>query len=160
LENFSSTQITIIFILLSIVLFFLGIYLGILISKLKSQKRQMNEIKQVQLQARKEREQFIKNSIIIISRATVQDQCELSEACIRIKKLLENYPELESKTEYSVIQQMYQDLSSFDYLEARSQLSSQEKYGQDKKRFKVEDTYRSEMLKSLNLLIQHFEANQ
>lgn len=158
MEKFTLTHITFIFIFLTLVVFGLGIYLGMLLTKLKQQKKQAEQLKKVYEFNIKERELFLKDSILTISKATVQDQCELSEACIRLKKLLENYPEVEKKDEFAIIQKMYRDLNGFAYLEERDKLTSKEKFAQDKQRYKIEKDYKEEMYKSLNLLIDHFSA--
>lgn len=160
MEKISATHITIIFIFLTLVVFALGIYLGMLLAKLRQQSIQTAQMKKLFEFNLKEREQYLKDSIITIARASVNEQCELSEACIRLKKLLENYPELESKEEFLIITQMYNDLSEFAYLEERDKLTTKQRFEQDKKRYKLEDKYRPEMVKSLNLLLAHFAMKQ
>lgn len=148
----------IIFILLAIIVIGLGIYLGILLSKIKQQKIKEKAMQVKLLAMASERELFLKDSIITISRAAVQNQCELSEACIRVYELLKNYPELGAHEEYSVIGDMYDALSEFPYLAEREKLSKQERFVQDTKRFQVEEKFRSDVVKSLDLLITHFNA--
>lgn len=160
MEKLTPTYIVILFIFLTLVVFGLGIYLGMLLAKLKQQNIQTQQMKKVLELNLKEREQFLKDSILIIARASINQQCELSEACIRLWKLLENYPEVANKPEYAIIERMYQDLQEFAYLEDRDKLTAKERFDQDKKRFKVEDKYRSEMVKSLNLLIAQFSVEQ
>jgi hypothetical protein len=118
-------------------------------------KQQINEKKQLKKTA--EREVFLKDSIIIICRATVQKQCELSEACIRLKKLLENYPSIAQESEFLPIQEMYTEIEQFPYLESRNSLTKQERYKQDNARFKIEEAYTAKMHNSLNLLLERFE---
>ena len=159
MENLISNNAVIIYVVLTIVVFGLGIYLGIMLSKLKIQKAQSLETVQKEKERLAKRDEFIRSSIVSLSRAAVQGQCELSEACIRVKKLLENYPRVEQMDEFGVIQKMYRDLSEFDYLEARSQLTKQERFKQDNKRFRVEDDYREIITESFNSLIKHFTAH-
>jgi hypothetical protein len=148
----------IILILLALIVLGLGIYLGVLLGKIKQQKIKENQMQDKLLSLASEREVFLKDSIITISRAAVQNQCELSEACIRVYELLKNYPELGAHEEYSVIRHMYEALSDFPYLAERQKLSKQERFVQDTKRFQVEEKFRSEVVKSLDLLILHFNA--
>jgi hypothetical protein len=147
-----------VFTILSLTVLALGIYLGVLFGKIKQQKLKESKMQEKLLSLAAEREVFLKDSIVTISRAAVQNQCELSEACIRVYELLKNYPELKMHKEYSIIGEMFEQLSEFPYLAEREKLSKQDKFVQDSKRFQVEEKYRSEMHKSLNLLIHHFNG--
>lgn len=149
-----------IFILLGLVTLFLGVYLGVLISRLKAQKRKQENSEQKVQEILVERDTHLRESIITISRAAVQNQCELSEACIRVKKLLENYPDIALQSEFEIISRMFNELREFDYLEARKAISKQERFNQDKKRFMVEDKFRDPMLKALTKLIEVFEKRR
>jgi hypothetical protein len=146
---------------LGVVTFLLSIYLGMIIVKVRNLKnarllkQQLNERKKEKELAK--RDAFLKESIITICRATVQKQCELSEACIRVKKLLENYPDIAAQKEFEVIQEMYTAIEEFPFLEARSALSKQERFVQDNKRFKIEEDFSEKMYNSLNLLLTKFE---
>lgn len=155
-----TTSNILIFIALGITTLFLGIYLGFVLSKLKSQKRTQKESEKKIQAALIERDTHLRESIITISRAAVQNQCELSEACIRVKKLLENYPTIASKSEFEIISRMYGEMSEFDYLEARNAITKQERFDQDKKRFMVEDKFRDPMLKALTKIIIVFEKRR
>ena len=149
---------SIILLILGLITLGLGVYLGVLVSRLKSQANKRRQSEDQLRELAKERQSHLIESIITISRAAVQDQCELSEACIRLKKLLENYPTIAEKSEFEIISRMYVELKDFDYLEARKKLSKQEKFNQDKRRFMVEDKFRDPMLKSMALLITTFEG--
>ncbi len=146
--------------LLGLVTLSLGIYLGLLFAKLKAQKKSQKDSEHRLGELMEERHHNLRESIITISRAAVQNQCELSEACIRVKKLLENHPEIQDKPEFEIIQRMFGELEEFSYLEDRKALSKQEKFNQDKKRFMIEDKFRDPMLKALGKLIPVFEAKR
>lgn len=151
------TSNIILLILLALITLSLGVYLGYLLSRVKSQKKKQRDSEEKLLELSRQRKEHLVESIITIARAAVQDQCELSEACIRIKKLLENYPQVAERADFEIIARMYGELSGFAYLEERKALSKQEKFNQDKKRFLVEDKFRDPMLKSLKTLITTFE---
>lgn len=80
-------------------------------------------------------------SLRIISLAVVQGQCEISEGCLRIKKLMELIEGLEPKKEYEVFSEVYEEIRGFAYLEARDALSNQERFEQDTKRYQIEQKY-------------------
>lgn len=155
-----SLTFIIIFIVLGILTLVLGIYLGFLLSNLRAQKKRQLESEAKLLEIADERNTHLRESIITISRAAVQDQCELSEACIRVKKLLENYPTVSEKPEFEIIQRMFSELEEFPYLEERKALTNQERFTQDKKRLMVEDKFRDPMLKALKILIEVFEKRR
>lgn len=150
----------IILLLLGVVTLSLGVYLGLVLAKLRKQKQSQKSSELRLSELMDERHHNLRESIITISRAAVQDQCELSEACIRVKKLLENYSEIEARSEFEIIQRMFVELEEFSYLEDRKALSKQEKFNQDKKRFMIEDKFRDPMLKALDKLIPVFEAQR
>lgn len=144
----------IVFLLLGAIIFTLAIYLGVLFKKIKIQEQDKLTLEK----KLKERDDFIKESIKTICLATVQGQCELSEACLRLKHLLINYPTLSEDSKYSVIFEMYDEISEFATLEDRKALSKQEIFNQDKKRFQIEKKYESALLESLDSLYKHFKA--
>lgn len=155
-----STEYIILFSVLGIATLLLGAYLGYILSNLKSQKKKQKESEEKLKALAVERNTHLRESIITISRAAVQNQCELSEACIRVKKLLENYPTIAEKPEFEMIERMYMELKEFPYLEERKALSKQARFTQDKKRFMVEDKFRDPMLKALTILIEVFEKRR
>ena len=142
----------------SLIIFALSIYLGVLVSKIRRNSQQIesraNEIdKQIE-----ERAVYYKESIIIICKATIQKQCELSEACIRIKKILEYFPSIEKNNDYKVFQEMYNEIKDFPTHAARNELSKKEIFGQDQRRLKIEQKYQEKMLVGLKVLQNQFES--
>ena len=146
-----------VFSILGLITFALSVYLGTLIVKVKNFKDAQKLKAEIRERNLAKREHFLKDSITTICRATLRGDCELSEACLRIKKLLENYPAIENEAEFRPIQDMYDEIKEFPYLEARQALTKQERFKQDNKRFKIEENYKEKMNKSLNLLLQRFE---
>lgn len=92
-------------------------------------------------------------SIEMICRAAQHGDCELSEACIRVKKLLEYYPGLEQDPHYRAIQAMYTDIEHFDTHDSRRALSRKEMQSQDRERLAIEGRYRELVLDSFDKLI-------
>ena len=156
--NFIEQYSLFIFIFLGLVAFFLSILLGITLRSLRAQKKKQDDYK-VKLEAEiKKQDHYFKDSIIIICKATIQGQCEFSEACIRVKKLLEYYPDIESKKDYIVIQQMYEEIKHFPTHAERLSLSKKEIFKQDKLRFTLEKKYEQDFRKSLEILQKDFEV--
>ncbi len=149
--NFLIENANIIFIVLSVLVLGLSIYLGILLSQVKKKNDKIREEKE-------KKDLFIKDSLKIIALATIQGQCDLSECCNRIKNLIDYFPELANKAEFQVFQQMYEEIKSFPTHERRLEQSKQQIFQQDSLRFKIEDRYREDMIKSLDLLRTEVEA--
>ena len=94
----------------------LAIYAGRLLSKVAQQNKALAAQQLAQQQAITARNSKISESIRLIAKAIVEQQCELSEGAIRISRLLEtihvtvdaNYPQL-----YPAIHQLDQYLAEF-----------------------------------------------
>ena len=143
----------IIYSVLGVLLMGLSIYLGFLLKLIKAQKIKKSEDEAYLAEVFEEKRKNHKESVIFIARATLQGQCELSEACIRIKNLMDIFSEYKFHEAMAPVHMFYNELSSFAYLEERNSLPKQEIYEQDKKRFKVEEKYKSEFTNSLESLI-------
>ena len=148
----------VIFIGLGAIVFALAIYLGVLLTKLRAQNEKTKEM-QTKLDAEiKKQDEYFKDSLVTLARAGISGQCDLSECCIRVKKILEYYPDIEKEGELQSIQSMYSEIKGFATHQQRLDLPKQEVYNQDIKRYKVEDNYREEFLKSLKSLIKIVEV--
>ncbi len=147
----------IIFVVSTLLVLGLSIYLGYLIYLLKLQSKQKALTEKLKLEEDSKREKFVRESILIISKATLQGQCETSEACVRLKNLVSFYPELNSVAELVALNSFYNDIKDLAYLNERAKLSKQEKFNQDKKRFAAEDAHSEAFSNSLNYLVSYFE---
>lgn len=101
----------------------------------------------------REKEKYILESIDIISKAIDQEQCEISEGCIRLRMLIEKSKMLDSKkSSYQIIFNMYEELKDFKTHESRNNLDKQMRMREDIDRFKVEDKYHKDFLEAVRLL--------
>ncbi len=128
-----------------VVILGLGFYAGRLLFLLKQQKKRKND-------ATNARIANITESIILISKAMEQQQCDLSEGVIRIVNLLNalplnNPPDFKAKFPHT--HALFVEISGFAVLEARQQLSKQERRKQDKAREQIESEYESKVLDEL-----------
>ncbi|AUC86772.1 DUF2489 domain-containing protein [Alteromonas sp. MB-3u-76] len=128
-----------------VVILGLGFYAGRLLFLLKQQKKRKND-------ATNARIANITESIILISKAMEQQQCDLSEGVIRIVNLLNalplnNPPDFKAKFPHT--HALFVAISGFAVLEARQQLSKQERRKQDKAREQIESEYESKVLDEL-----------
>jgi hypothetical protein len=146
---------TFIYTFLAVIVFVLATYLGFLLNKIRIQKKiqELNE-KEIEL-LRSEREQSIKESIRILARAVINKQCEVSEGCLRIKKLLELIELDINTTEIAPIETVYDEIKDFAYLDARDALTKQEKFSQDKQRFAIENKHQDAVVKACEGLLSY-----
>lgn len=106
----------------------------------------------------KERLKYLMDSILTISKATIAQQCEISEACIRLNYL---FGQLQlDVTEIKMIHPIVEanlQFQQFDYLENRAKLSAQEKYRQDTQRFEIEQRVQASILECCRIVVEHFQ---
>ncbi|KXI30020.1 DUF2489 domain-containing protein [Paraglaciecola hydrolytica] len=117
-------------------------YAGSLLFKLQLQKQKIENV-------RTQRLTQILESIHVISLAMAQQQCNLSEGCIRLYHLLESLP-IKNKPDFSVkysgIYALYQEVKDLPTHEARKQLSTLERKLQDIQREEKETHFGSQVL--------------
>lgn len=137
-----------------VVILGLGFYAGRLLFLLKQQKKRKND-------ATNARIANITESIILISKAMEQQQCDLSEGVIRIVNLLNALPlnnPPDFKAKFPNTHALFVEISGFAVLEARQQLSKQERRKQDKAREQIESEYESKVLDELPGVKTYCEA--
>lgn len=141
-------DVKIVFLLLSVIVVILLVYLITLLKQIYS-----NNL--AKKQASEKNKSEIIESIRIISLATVQNQCDLSEACIRLQNLMQRNEVVDKFASYMpVVEEMYQEIKDFAYLDERAKLSKQEKFKQDNKRFVIEEKFNNKFRKNLNQLLK------
>lgn len=117
----------------------LAFYLGKLLSQLKQQQLQQQQALQLQQQKQAEHQQYLLDSIVLIGKATLEQQCEPSEAALRIWVLLENLqPELAQACRWPGLFAMYDCVKAMPTHEARLQLDKKELRRQDHLRQQTE----------------------
>lgn len=105
----------------------LAFYLGRLLSQLQKQKLQQTQAIAAQRQKQAEHQQYLLDSIVLIGQATLEDQCELSEAGLRIWVLLENLqPELAQACRFPGLFAMYDCVKAMPTHDARKALDKKE----------------------------------
>jgi hypothetical protein len=125
--------------LLMIINFSLAAY----IFKLIRDKKQSQIKYKCELEAlSKDRLEYIHTSLFEISRATLHNQVELSEAVVRLKKLMDMIKVPKAIEEnMQPIQRMYKEISHMPFLDERSKLTSAQLEVQDQERFNIEKKY-------------------
>jgi hypothetical protein len=126
----------------------LGFYAGKLLLQLKQQKQR-------QAQTRLKRIDSITESVQVIAKAMEQQQCDLSEGCIRICNLLpalpmDNLPDY--ATNYPAIYSLYEKVAHMPTHKAREQLPKKERRKQDIQRAEWEAELETRILREVAIL--------
>ena len=144
----------IIFVSLGLIAFGLAVYLGILVNKLKQQKDEEQKLQKLLEEKNQSRIDHINESLRIIALAVTQGQCEVSEGCIRIKKLIDATDSFKDLPELAYFHIAYADFEQFPFLEERKKLSKQEKFKQDNQRFELEKKHMPQVKESCEALLK------
>ncbi|MCP4912346.1 MAG: DUF2489 domain-containing protein [Oligoflexia bacterium] len=147
---------------IGLLIFSLSIVIGFLYSSLKTNERVSlkNKLDEKHEKAKafeqqQEKTKFINESLRTITLACIQNQCEISEGCIRIKHLLQSSPDLMTGGhDWSVFFEFESKLRKFATHEKRNELSSQEAFNEDKERFELEKEYHEKFIKSCKNLYE------
>ena len=147
-----------IYIILSVIVFALSLYLGILINQIRLQKKNNDKmLKEYEESFKKKREDLLQ-SLYTLALVIEQDQVGIAEGCIRVKKLIDLDDEIRFHEKLTPFHKAYIEFSEFDYLDAYKNLSNQEKFKQDLKRQQVEEKHQETIkiaAKDLRLLVDN-----
>ncbi|MBL1272344.1 MAG: hypothetical protein ACI92B_001109 [Marinobacter maritimus] len=117
----------------------------------ESRKRQ----KKAEVFQAKRRQDMI-DSIRVIAMAIEEDQVEYSEACLRIKGLLDHLaPELMEKPPYGVFMEVYEQLRHMPTHQARQDTEARFLEKMDKERFAVEERHADEIRRAATAIRNH-----
>lgn len=120
--------------------------LAIIAYRLQSQVRRMEKrkrIEQEQLQKQQaQHEQYLDNSIRILSQGIIDKQLSLTEGAIRISVLLDNLKVGDTvKQEFRVFYQLAEATAHIPILDAWKKLPAKKRYQLDKERLAAEDKF-------------------
>jgi len=133
----------------------LAFYLGKLLFQLKAQQKQQQQALEAHQQKQAERQQYLLDSIVVIGKATLEQQCEPSEAALRIWVLLENMqPELAQACRWPALFEMYDLIKDMPTHDARKTLEKQELRRQDHLRQQKEIELKSAIEKDIKGLLE------
>jgi len=116
------------------------------LSSLKANKeKQKNEL----IAKYHEKQADLKESLRIISLAALQEQCEISEACLRMANLIPQYDKIDYEDQdVQGVFNLYDAIRELKFLEERKNLNINERYAEDDIRYAAEDKYKNEVLKA------------
>ncbi|MDY2947878.1 DUF2489 domain-containing protein [Mannheimia varigena] len=119
-------------VLAALILISLAGYAFHLMMKLKRQKWREQELIEEAQKAQKERYFRIVESIEVIARAMISEQCDLSEGVLRLKSLLDVLGK--KLSHYMAMWELYQVVENMPILEERKQLKRNERMKLDLER--------------------------
>lgn len=123
----SSTTLWFMIAIGSVIIAGLAYYLGTLLFKLKYQQQQQQRAQAEHDRKQAEHQQYLLDSIMLISDATLEGQCEYSEGALRIWVLLENFqPELAQACRFPALFEMYDCVKAMPTHDARNALDKKE----------------------------------
>ncbi|TRX54911.1 DUF2489 domain-containing protein [Thalassomonas sp. M1454] len=145
------------FILASIIIFVLAAYAAFLMFKLREQNRVQQLIKDQQEQKQLTRDLKTIDSIVLISKAVNEQQCEISEGCWRLSVLIDSMPEHKEimNSKFPAIFKLYNEISHMPILEARKALSKKERLKLDLERMGIEQELEAQVLADAKLLVTY-----
>ena len=129
-------------------------YLGRLVWQLRAQQRRQAAVREELAVSNQQQHEHRRKSIEMIALATIDGDCDLSEACIRIKHLLDYYPGLATDPDYRVIAEMYAEISGFATHEARAELTLKARAAEDRARYQIEQRFGNDFMVCMRALHQ------
>lgn len=143
------------FVLAALVLISLAGYAAYLMLKLRKQRKQEQALLEQAKQAQKERYIRILDSLDVIARAMISEQCDLSEGVLRLKPLLEVLGR--KLSHYAAMWELYLVVENMPILEERKKLKRNERMKLDLER-ETKEVELSEQIKSeCHQLLQDIE---
>lgn len=103
----------------------------------------------------------LEDSLTVIAQLLLDDQVEVSEACMRIKVLLDHYDStMHEDPVFSVFVKVYDALSHMPTHQARKQTDKKFIQKLDQQRFQIEEQYRSAAKDAADALLKRFGGPQ
>ncbi len=135
------------FIAFAILIPILGYAIFLQCKTLKNIKEEKERKRKEVLEGQEKRQKHIKESICVISMATVQEQCEISEACLRIANLLPLLDDIDhTETRWKPLFDMYDEIRGLKTLEERKAMRAAHRHQEDKQRYASEEKFHTEIL--------------
>lgn len=128
-----------------------------LISRQLQAQRQERDARQrvldeVRVKAQQQRDYLIE-SVRVISSAVADGQCELTEGCIRLKKLLDHLaPHLHQHESFSVFNQIYEATKHMPILDEWKKLKIKQRFAYTRERDELEQQHREAILTAAKAL--------
>ncbi len=131
----------------------LAFYAGKLLKQLAQQKEQQAEAVLAQQQALNKHDTKVFDSVLLITRAMQQEQCEFDEGCWRLSVLLSSLKTLTNLPEkFPGIYGLYDAIKDLAIRDARKLLTKKERMREDYQRMKALDSMHNDVVSDLGSL--------
>jgi len=143
-------------ILAVVIIVALGFYAGSLLRQLAKQKEAQQEAELAHQKALAEHDHKVLASVLLITRAMKEEQCEFDEGCWRLSVLLDSLKtSAELDQQFPAIFKLYNEIKHLAILEERKKLSKQERMKEDFQRMTLVADMHQEIVSDLDLLQQY-----
>lgn len=113
----------------------LGFYASKLLKQLAQQKKQQQQAKLAKQQALYNHDKKVFDSVLLITRAMQQEQCEFDEGCWRLSVLLLSLKTVTSlPVKFPAVFNLYDEIKDLAILDARKTLTKKERMREDYQR--------------------------
>jgi hypothetical protein len=137
-------------------------YAGKLLRQLSLQKEQQKQAALAHQQALNNHDKKVFDSILLITRAMEEEQCEFDEGCWRLSVLLASLKTIDNglvEEKFGAIFALYNEIKTFAILKERKALSKKERMQQDFKRMTAETNLHDDVVADLKVLHQYARDN-
>lgn len=118
-----------------VIVFALAFYAGKLLRQLAKQKAKQAEIEAEQQAALKRHDKKVLDSVLLITRAMQQEQCEFDEGCWRLSVLLASLKTVsDMPNKFPNIFGLYKEIKGLAILDARKELTKKQRMREDYQR--------------------------
>ncbi|WP_114324927.1 DUF2489 domain-containing protein [Candidatus Colwellia aromaticivorans] len=143
-------------ILAVVIIAALSFYAGKLLRQLAKQKHLQQEAELARQQGLASHDHKVFASVLIITRAMKEEQCDFSEGCWRLSVLLTSLKmSSDLALQFPTIFKLYNEIKHLSILDDRKQLTKPLRMKQDYQRMTIEAELHSEIVKDLDLLQQY-----
>ncbi len=143
-------------ILAVVIIAALGFYAGSLLRQLAKQKEAQQEAELAHQKALAEHDHKVLASVVLITRAMKEEQCEFDEGCWRLSVLLDSLKtSSELDQQFPAIFKLYNEIKHLAILEERKKLSKQQRMKEDFQRMTLVADMHQEIVSDLDLLQQY-----
>ena len=138
-----------------IIISILVIYALMVLIKLRAQTNKREQLAMQIEHNQRKRNNKVFSSILLISKAVSEKQCDISEGCWRLSVLIESLPEYEDrlKSEIPAIFNLYNQIKHMPILDARKTLSKKEKLALDLQRMEIEQELEQQVFADIEKFI-------
>ncbi|MCW8833652.1 MAG: DUF2489 domain-containing protein [Colwellia sp.] len=134
----------------------LAFYAGSLLRQLAQQKQRQQQAELAHQKALAQHDHKVLSSVLLITRAMKEEQCEFDEGCWRLSVLLDSLKtSSELDQQFPAIFKLYNEIKHLAILEERKKLQKKQRMKEDYQRMTLVAELHQEIVSDLDLLQQY-----